>query len=133
MAVWGPEYTASPDAVAATAPKPGELPTAGTIPAPHRQLHVHPTSFVYTGDADPGKPGGIAEIYRALTTDEPRCRQIADDVLRAHKDGAHVLVLTRWVKHLTALANTLTAAGSTGVIQLKGGMKPPNAATFRPR
>ncbi|NQE86042.1 DEAD/DEAH box helicase [Nocardia terpenica] len=106
-----------------TAPSPGELPTAHTIPAPHRQLHVHPTSFVYTGDADPAKPGGIAEIYRALTADELRCRQIVDDVLRAHKDGAHVLVLTRWVKHLTALADALTAAGCTEVIQLKGGMK----------
>ncbi|PXX64003.1 helicase-like protein [Nocardia tenerifensis] len=34
-----------------------------------------------------------------------------------------MLVLTRWVTHLTALADALTAAGCTEVIQLKGGTK----------
>jgi hypothetical protein len=33
-------------------------------------LHVHPTGFRYTGDADPAAPGGIAAIYRNLVADD---------------------------------------------------------------
>ena len=54
-------------------PVPGELPSAATdSPAPHPVLHIHPTPFRYTGDADPTAPGGMADIYRALVADEDR-------------------------------------------------------------
>jgi superfamily II DNA or RNA helicase len=104
-------------------PTAGELPTAAPdAPAPHPVLHIHPTRFRYTGDADPTQPGGIAEIYRALVADDDRLRQITTDVLAAHRDGANILVLTTWVDHLTALSQQLTDAGCT-VIGLRGGMK----------
>ena len=76
----------------------GELPSAATdSPAPHPVLHIHPTQFRYTGDADPSAPGGMAEIYRALVDDQDRLDQIVTDVLTAHRQGANILVLTTWV------------------------------------
>jgi hypothetical protein len=48
---------------------------------------VHPTSFCYTGDADPSAPGGIAAVYRDLVADEARTRQVADDVTEALQRG----------------------------------------------
>ncbi|WP_460699115.1 TOTE conflict system archaeo-eukaryotic primase domain-containing protein [Nocardia thraciensis] len=104
------------------APKAGELPAGGAAPGPHPVLHVHPTRFAYTGDADPAQPGGIAKIYRALATNADRLDQIVTDVVAAHRDGANILVLTSWVHHLTALADRLRAAGLGEIIVLRGGM-----------
>lgn len=100
-----------------------ELPTAAPdAPAPHPVLHVHPTRFRYTGGADPTEPGGIAAIYRALVADEERLQQICADIVAAHRDGANILVLTTWTRHLDALAQRLADAGCP-VITLRGGMK----------
>jgi superfamily II DNA or RNA helicase len=106
-----------------------ESPTAGQLPststdllAPHPVLHVHPTQFRYTGQADPSAPGGMAEIYRALIADETRLDQIVADVLTAHKDGANILVLTTWIDHLNAIAERLRNAGMP-VVVLSGQIK----------
>src|SRR5215203_1354212 len=44
-------------------------------PAPEPVLHVHPTGFRYTGDADAAAPGGMAAIYRDLVADDTRTAQ----------------------------------------------------------
>lgn len=101
----------------------GQLPTAATdSPAPHPVLHVHPTRFRYTGDADPSAPGGMAEIYRELVADQDRLDQIVFDVVAAHDEGANILVLTTWVNHLDAITRRLNDAGCD-VTVLRGGMK----------
>jgi hypothetical protein len=78
-------------------------PPAGTLGSrspdsqtPEPVLHVHPTGYRYTGDADPSAPGGIAAIYRDLIADEVRTGQIADDVTAALARGRHCLILTQW-------------------------------------
>jgi hypothetical protein len=78
-------------------------PPAGTLGSrspdsqtPDPVLHVHPTGYRYTGDADPSAPGGIAAIYRDLIADEVRTGQIADDVTAALARGRHCLILTQW-------------------------------------
>jgi hypothetical protein len=68
-------------------------PQAATPPEP--VLHIHPTAFRYTGDADPSAPGGIAAIHRDLAADDARNRQIITDVLTALQRGRHCLVLTQ--------------------------------------
>jgi superfamily II DNA or RNA helicase len=104
-------------------PTAGQLPSAGTdLLAPHPVLHVHPTQFHYTGQADPSAPGGIAEIYRALISDETRLEQIVSDILAAHTDGANILVLTTWINHLNAIVERLRNAGKS-VIVLSGQVK----------
>jgi superfamily II DNA or RNA helicase len=92
---------------------------AGSRPAP--VLRVHPTSFCYTGDADPSAPGGIAAVYRDLLADDARTRQVADDVTESLRRGRHCLVLTKWVAHLDRLADVLRERGEDPVI-LRGGM-----------
>lgn len=106
-----------------------ESANAGQLPwedpdllTPHPVVHLHPTAFHYTGDADPGAPGGMAEIYRALIADEQRLDQIVQDILAAANGGANVLVLTTWVDHLSAIAYRLRAAGKA-VTVLSGTMK----------
>lgn len=89
--------------------------------APEPVLFVHPTSFRYTGDADPSAPGGIAAIYRDLVADPARTRQVVDDVVAALGRGRHCLVLTQWTKHLELLASALSEEGRDPVI-LRGGM-----------
>ena len=43
----------------------------GSAPrTPHARAHVHPTTYRYTGDADPSAPGGMAVIYKDLIADE---------------------------------------------------------------
>jgi hypothetical protein len=104
-------------------PAAGQLPSADTdLLAPHPVLHVHPTKFRYTGHADPSAPGGMAEIYRALITDEVRLEQITTDILTTHANGANILVLTTWIDHLNAIVEGLSAAGKS-VIALSGQMK----------
>ena len=57
--------------VAIEPPSTGQLPVDGSdLLTPHPVLHLHPTEFQYRGDADPGAPGGMAEIYRALVADQ---------------------------------------------------------------
>src|SRR5215510_12747401 len=94
-------------------------PGAGFRPAP--VLHVHPTGFSYTGDADPSAPGGIAAVYRDLVADEARTKQVTDDVAEALRRGRHCLVLTKWVAHLEQLAGALRERGKDPVV-LRGGM-----------
>ncbi len=89
--------------------------------APEPILHVHPTSFRYTGDVDPSVPGGIAAVYRDLTDDPMRNRQIVDDVVSARSRRRHCLVLTQWTKHVELLASMLREQGCDPVI-LRGGM-----------
>ena len=112
-----------PHQVILEGPAAGQLPSAGSdLLAPHPVLHLHPTQFRYTGQADPSAPGGMAEIYRALIADETRLEQIIIDVLAAHADGANILVLTTWIDHLNAIAERLRAAGKS-VVVLSGQMK----------
>jgi superfamily II DNA or RNA helicase len=90
-------------------------------PAPEPVLHVHPTGFRYTGDAEPAAPGGMAAIYRDLIADDTRTTQVVTDVLAALARGRHCLVLTQWTDHLDRLAAALRAHGHDPVI-LRGGM-----------
>jgi hypothetical protein len=76
-------------------------------------LRVHPTTYCYTGDADPQAPGGMAAIYRDLATDDDRTRQITADVAAALARGRHCLVLTQWIAHLAKLADALRAMAMT--------------------
>ena len=106
-----------------------ESPLAGQLPStdadlltPHPVLHLHPTQCRYTGDADPSAPGGMAQIYRALISDEARLDQIITDVISACDQGANTLVLTTWIDHLNAIADRLRATGKT-VMVLSGQVK----------
>jgi superfamily II DNA or RNA helicase len=90
-------------------------------PTPEPVLHVHPTGFCYTGDADPSAPGGMAAIYRDLVADEDRTGQILEDVIGARSRGRHCLVLTQWTDHLDRLAGGLRDRGHDPVV-LRGGM-----------
>jgi superfamily II DNA or RNA helicase len=103
-------------------------PPAGTLSsrspdeqAPEPVLHIHPTAYRYTGDADPSAPGGIAAIYRDLVADDVRTGQIADDVVAALARGRHCLVLTQWTEHLDRLVTMLSKRGHEAVV-LRGGM-----------
>lgn len=99
---------------------PGITPPAGaTRPVP--VLHVHHTSYCYSGDASPQAPGGMAAIYRDLAADDDRVRQVTADVAAALRRGRNCLVLTQWVAHLGKLAESLRAAGHDPVV-LRGGM-----------
>ena len=66
-----------------TGPPELDLPPGGADSRPAPVLHVHPTSFSYTGDADPSAPGGIAAIYQDLVADQARTEQVTDDVTEA--------------------------------------------------
>jgi hypothetical protein len=65
-------------------------------------LHVHETSYCYSGDASPQAPGGMAAIYRDLAADDDRARQVAADIAAALTQGRHCLVLTQWVATSTS-------------------------------
>jgi superfamily II DNA or RNA helicase len=99
---------------------PGVAPTARhTRPVP--VLHVHPTDYRYSGDADPQAPGGMAAIYRDLAGNEDRTRQVIADVSASLARGRNCLVLTLWIAHLQQLADGLQAMGHEPVV-LRGGM-----------
>jgi superfamily II DNA or RNA helicase len=98
-----------------------DIEPGGTGDHPTPVLHLHPTSFRYTGDADPSAPGGIAAVYRNLVADDDRTRQVADDVATALKLGRHCLVLTQWTSHVDQLAAALRQHGHDPVV-LRGGM-----------
>ncbi len=95
----------------------------GTTPGGHpaHVLRLHPTSYCYTGPANPSAPGGITAIYKDLITDEQRTRQIIADVAAALSRGRNCLVLTNWTAHLDSLADALRAMGNDPVI-LRGGI-----------
>lgn len=95
--------------------------TSVNAPAPEPVLWVHRTSYRYLGDADPGRPGGMASIYRDLVNDDERTGQIISDVLQAHGRGRHCLVLTQWTSHLQRLTDALAQHGHDPVV-LRGGM-----------
>jgi superfamily II DNA or RNA helicase len=101
-------------------PEPGTL-TAGDLERPVPTLRVHPTDYVYRGDADPSQPGGMAAIYRDMIADAPRLHQIVDDVVAAHARGRHCLVLTQWTGHLSLLTAELERRQHPPVV-LRGGM-----------
>ncbi|HTE73824.1 MAG TPA: DEAD/DEAH box helicase family protein [Actinomycetes bacterium] len=88
---------------------------------PEPVLHVHPTDYRYTGDAEPSAPGGISAIYRDLVADGARTGQITDDVVAALAQGRHCLVLTQWTGHLDHLVAALVERGHEPVV-LRGGM-----------
>ena len=90
-------------------------------PRPAPVLHVHPTQFAYTGEADPSAPGGIAAIYKDLAADHTRTAQVARDVAEALVQGRHCLVLTQWTGHLDQIADALREDGHDPVV-LRGGM-----------
>ena len=58
---------------------------------PEPVLFVHPTSFEYSGGADPSEPGGIAAVYRDFVDDPIRTQQVVDDVMNALGSGRHAL------------------------------------------
>ncbi len=88
---------------------------------PEPVLYVHPTSFEYSGVADPSAPGGIAAVYRDLVDDPVRTQQVVRDVVHALHYGRHCLVLSQWTRHLERLAAALTEGGYDPVV-LRGGM-----------
>ena len=96
---------------------PGNVPGGRPVPV----LHLHPTGYRYTGDANPAAPGGITVIYKDLIADEQRTRQVIADAATALAQGRNCLVLTNWTAHLDKLADALLAMGHDPVI-LRGGM-----------
>jgi superfamily II DNA or RNA helicase len=102
-------------------PPVGTLGSRSGAQAPEPVLHVHPTGYRYTGDADPSAPGGISAIYRDLIADEARTDQISDDVVDALTRGRHCLVLTQWTEHVDRLVTALSERGHEPVV-LRGGM-----------
>jgi superfamily II DNA or RNA helicase len=101
-----------------------DVPTLpGTAPSgrPALVLHIHPTSYRYTGDANPSAPGGITAIYRDLMADDQRTGQVTADVVAALTRGRNCLILTSWTAHLQRLADALREMGHDPVV-LRGGM-----------
>lgn len=96
---------------------PGSAPGGRPTPV----LHVHPTRYAYTGDAEPSAPGGMSLIYKDLIADENRTRQVTADVAAALARNRNCLVLTNWTAHLQILADALRQMGYDPVL-LKGGM-----------
>jgi hypothetical protein len=119
LAATGVAPQLGPSAGAAAAPQLGAY--AATAPAPVPVLHVHPTSYRYTGTANPTAPGGIAEIYRDLVADETRTMQVVGDVIAALERGRHCLLLTQWTVHVEAFAEALRGKGFDPVV-LRGGI-----------
>ena len=116
-----------------TAPEGGTL-DGSAVDVPDRALVVHATGYRYLGDAEPSAPGGMAAIYRDLAADEPRNRQLIDDVVTAVDRGRNCLVLTQWTSHVDLLTGALAERGLDPVV-LKGGMtvRARTAATERLR
>jgi superfamily II DNA or RNA helicase len=96
---------------------PGSAPGGRPTPV----LHVHPTTYRYTGGASPSAPGGMAVIYKDLIASDERNQQVVADVATVISQGRNCLVLTNWTGHLETIASALRALGHDPVI-LKGGM-----------
>jgi superfamily II DNA or RNA helicase len=97
------------------------LPGSALGGRPTPVLHVHPTTYRYTGDASPSAPGGMAVIYKDLIASGQRNQQVVADVTAAVSQGRNCLVLTNWTGHLETITSALRALGHDPVI-LKGGM-----------
>lgn len=95
--------------------------TSGDAPVPDTVLHLHPTRYMYDGDASPQSPGGMAAIYRDLVADEDRLQQVVGDVLVAQERGRNCLVLTQWTSHLERISAELAGRDHSPVV-LRGGM-----------
>ena len=74
-------------------------------------LHVHPTTYRYTGGASPTVPGGMALIYKDLIANDERNQQVTADVAAALSQNRNCLVLTNWTSHLETIASTLRRTG----------------------
>lgn len=98
-----------------------ELATSDLTPRPTPVLHVHDTSFRYTGEADPSVPGGMAAIYRDLVADDARTTQVITDVTAALQRGRHCLLLTQWTAHVERFAQELRTRGHDPIV-LRGRM-----------
>jgi superfamily II DNA or RNA helicase len=92
---------------------------AGSAP-PRPVLHLHPTDYRYTGDADPAAPGGMAAIHRDMADDIPRTRQIVADVVAALGRGRHCLVLTQHRAHVATFAEAFAGEGYEPVVLVGG-------------
>ncbi len=112
---------AGPNGQADIAPRLDFDAAGGAVPRPRPVLHVHPTAYRYTGDADPSAPGGMAKIYHDMIADQARTTQIVGDVIAALGRGRHCLLLTQWTGHLDSLVDALREKGHDPVT-LRGGM-----------
>jgi superfamily II DNA or RNA helicase len=63
----------------------------------------------------------MSVIYKDLTADDERTRQVTADVTAAQAQGRNCLVLTNWTTHLDKLADALRGLGRDPVV-LRGGM-----------
>jgi len=70
-------------------------------------VHVRPTSFRPTGEADPDLRTQFHQLYGQLVVDEVRNRMICDDVLQSIGEGRSPLILTERKEHLHTLASLL--------------------------
>jgi superfamily II DNA or RNA helicase len=101
--------------------EPGTLMDAWISEAgPRRLLHIHETGFRFD-NLDLSAPGALAEVHRALVTDQARNVQIVGDITAALAGGRNCLVLTRRVAHIDTLASLLAKHGHTALV-LWGGM-----------
>jgi len=91
------------------------------VSGPKRELHLHQTAYRYDGAADPTAPGGTAEIYRAMISDDARNQMIVDDVCAALDRRRNCLILTRRTAHLETLVAMLAARGHEAIV-FRGGI-----------
>lgn len=92
------------------------------LASPAPVLRLRATGWQYTGDADPGRPGGITEILGALAADPDRNGAIITDIAAALDDGRNCLVLTQRTAHLDDLRRQLTQQSRNPIV-LRGGMR----------
>ncbi len=109
-----------------SAPQLDLEPRQGDRPTP--VLHVHTTTFRYTGDADPSAPGGIAAVYRDLVADDDRTQQVVADVTDTLARGRHCLVLTQWTTRASPLSSSVGAWARRSGRRPWNGSNPPMTA-----
>ncbi len=83
-------------------------------------VHVRPTSFRPTTEADSDRRIEFQNLYRQLVEDEERTGAICNDVIASIRDGRSPLVLTERKEHLDRLANRLRPSVKH-VVVLHGG------------
>ena len=94
---------------------------AADVSGPKRELHLHQTAYRYDGTADPTAPGGMAEIYRAMISDDARNHLVVDDVCAALERRRNCLILTRRTAHLETLVAMLATRGHEAIV-FRGGI-----------
>ncbi|WP_200834698.1 DEAD/DEAH box helicase [Amycolatopsis alkalitolerans] len=87
---------------------------------PTPELHVHETTFSYSGHLAPSDPGGMAAVYRELVADQARTARVVTDVVAALERGRNCMLLTQWREHVDDFDKALRDRGYTPVI-LRGG------------